>query len=232
MPLQINNFSNPILKNISFNIKHGNHLIILGANGVGKTTLGKILTGIVPSKSVRVDGALLSSFLGDERRKKINYIPSKLEIFDSFMSVKDFLSLSTLHSNLSIDEALSQVQLGHLSHQRCQTLSSGESQLLLMASALLHHAHYTIFDEPTANLDPQKMQMVFQILKYSLSNESKILITHNLDLAYKLGFDILFLEEGKIAFHGASEVFFENANLNKRYEGTVIKESHGIRIKL
>jgi iron complex transport system ATP-binding protein len=232
MPLKITNFSNAILQNISFELAYGDNLIILGSNGVGKTTLAKVLSGIIASDSVNIDGLSPSKTFGVSRAKLINYIPPKLEIFDSFISVREFLELSCLQSHLSIEKVLSTLQLTALASQKCQTLSSGQAQLLLIASALLHEAKYTIFDEPTANLDPQKMQMLFKLLQNAMPKESKIIITHNLNLAYKLGFDILFLDQGKIAFHGASEAFFEATHLHALYDGAVIKENNTIMVKL
>jgi iron complex transport system ATP-binding protein len=232
MPLKITNFSNTILNNISFEVKASQNLIILGSNGVGKTTLAKILAGIIPSNTVSIDGVSPSKTFGLKRVKLLNYIPPKLEIFDTYLSVSDFLALNVFNDKLSVKEVLNTLELTHLAEQSCQTLSSGEAQLLLMASALLHEANYTIFDEPTANLDPQKMQIIFALLKDALPKKSKILITHNLDLAYKLGFDVLFLHKGKIIFHGTSKDFFEAQNLNNIYQGAVIKEHYGIRIKL
>ncbi|MDQ7085487.1 MAG: ABC transporter ATP-binding protein [Sulfurovum sp.] len=232
MPLKITNFSNAILYNISFSLPQGHNLILLGSNGVGKTTLAKILSGMIPSDSVDIDGISPSTTFGHSRAKSINYVPPVLEIFDSFISVKAFLTLSCIEPVCNIEEVLNQVGILHLSPKLCHTLSSGESQLVLIASALLHQANYTIFDEPTANLDPQKIQSIFSLLQKSLPSKSKIIITHHLDLAYQLGFDILFLAHGKIAFYGSSADFFEPLHLETLYQGAVIKENHYIRVNL
>lgn len=237
MPIHINNYSNNILKEISFSLEDGKHLIILGSNGVGKTTLAKVLCGITPSSAVHIDGVNPSKLYGEKRATLINYIPPKLDVFDEFITVREFLELGlragvvgSLHP--TVDEILDKLTIGHLSDKACKMLSSGESQLLLIASALLHDARYTIFDEPTANLDPQKMQLLFKILKDSSHLQSKVIITHNLDLAYKLGYKILFLEDGAVKFHGANDDFFEQAHLDRLYDGSVVKENNNIVVKL
>ena len=230
--LTMKNYTDNILTNISFHLKHNKNLIILGSNGVGKTTLAKVLCGITPSESVSIEGVNPSKTFGEKRTKHINYVPPKLEVFDSFMTVKEFLELSLLDSKYRVSEALKKLQLEHLSHQPCTQLSSGESQLLLMASAWLHNASYTIFDEPTSNLDPQKIQLLFRLLVDETFMQSKIVITHNLDLAYKLGFDILYLSHKKVAFFGSSEEFFQQENLNKFYEKSVEKVAGNIVVKL
>ena len=177
-----------------------------------------------------------SKVYGQKRAKLINYIPPRLDVFDEFITVKEFLELGFIGGvggqHPTIDEALGKLHISHLVDKACKTLSSGESQLLLIASALLHDARYTIFDEPTANLDPQKMQLLFGLLKDEATFKSKIIITHNLDLAYKLGYDILFLEEGKAKFHGTSHDFFTQEHLDALYDGSVEKQAINIVVKL
>jgi len=234
--LNIDHFSNAILHDISFTLEAGEDLIILGSNGVGKTTLAKVLCGITPSTSVNIENIHPSKVYGDKRAKLINYIPPKLDVFDEFITVKMFLELGFIGvvgaQHPTIAEVLEKLHILHLQEKTCKTLSSGESQLLLIASALLHNAHYTIFDEPTANLDPQKMQLLFKILQSNQHLKSKIIITHNLDLAYKLGYNILFLAEGKVKFYGTSADFFAPTHLDALYEGSVEKQANNIVVKL
>jgi iron complex transport system ATP-binding protein len=232
MPIKIDNYSNEILKDISFTLEAGEHLIILGSNGVGKTTLAKILCGMTPSSSVTIDTITPSKVYGKKRAKLINYIPPKLDIFDEFITVREFLELGSFSHHLSIDEVLEKVNISHLKDKSCKMLSSGESQLLLIASALLHDATYTIFDEPTANLDPQKIQLLFALLKDETTLQSKIIITHNLDLAYKLGCNILFLKEGAVKFYGSTSDFFSQEHLDALYDGSVEKYENNIVVKL
>lgn len=241
MPISIKNFSNTILKDINFSLELNEHLIILGSNGVGKTTLAKVLCGITPSTSVMIDGINPSKLYGRKRAELINYIPPKLDVFDEFITVREFLELGFISSVVGvqhptgINAVLEKLHISHLVDKSCHTLSSGEAQLLLIASALLHNADYTIFDEPTANLDPQKMQLLFALLKDETILKSKIIITHNLDLAYKLGFPILFLEHnsiGSIKFYGTSDDFFSQLHLDTLYEGSVTKQSNNIVVTL
>jgi len=216
--LKLENYSSKILYNISLEIDNKN-LIILGANGAGKTTLAKVLSGVITSENINFE---------TPRTKFINYIPSYLEIFDDFLNVREFLQLSHLHGAKTIDEVLHLLQIEHLKDKACKNLSSGESQLLLIASSILHGAKYTILDEPTSNLDPKKVKMVYEVLKDKSSLQNRIIITHNLHLAYKLGFDIVYIEDGKINFLGTSEQFFSSENLQKVFDGSVKKIDENI----
>jgi iron complex transport system ATP-binding protein len=86
----------------------------------------------------------------------------------------------------------------------------------------MHDAKITIFDELTANLDISRLKEVFDIFNSDLLKQ-KIVITHNLDLAYALKFKILFLKDGKIEFLGEHDEFFSNDNLKKFYNNTIMK---------
>ncbi len=229
--LKIDNYSSDILKNISFCLENKN-LIILGSNGAGKTTLAKVLCGLIPNDNVFINNINPSSTYGEEKTKLINYIPAKLDIFDEFMTVYEFLSLNILYSNISIDEVLDLLDISYLKDKSCKILSSGESQLLLLGSAILHGAVYTILDEPTSNLDPKKVKKVYKILQDNNLFQNKIIITHNLNLAYKLGYDILYIKDNKMVFHDTGAVFFDEDNLYKFFDSSVKKIDDNILVNL
>jgi len=212
--LRVTDFSNSILTDITFHLNDGENLIILGSNGAGKSTLAKVLCGISYSNSVELFAKELHHLSAKNRAELINYIPPKLEIFDEYISLREFLELSRLDSKLTIEESLEFLGLKELEHKACITLSSGEQQLTMLASALLHNAKLTIFDEPTANLDPQKTLKVAKILAGD-KIKSRIIITHDLNLAHKLGYKILYMSNGKIEFFGESKKFFADSSLEK-----------------
>ena len=228
--IELSNYSNGILSNIEFRLKKNANLIILGSNGAGKSTLAKVLCGITPSE-VKFNKKRLSSYSAKERTKLVNYTPAKLEIFDEFLTLNEYLELSRLHTLLSSKNMLRLLNLEKLKDKPCKQLSSGEQQLAMIASAILHNAKVTIFDEPTANLDPQKSQDIFSLLKSRLF-QSKIIITHDLNLAYKLGYDILYMKEGKIIFNGSSQNFFRESNLNDFFRSSVKRVGDEIIINL
>lgn len=219
--LKITEFDNNILTNINFHLNEGENLVILGSNGAGKSTLAKILCGISYSQAVEIFGKKVHILSAKERAEFINYVPPKLEMFDEYLCVREYLELSRLYSKLTINETLELLDLSTLENKACITLSSGEQQLLLLASSLLHSAKLTIFDEPTANLDPKKMLKVAKIIS-SDKIQSRIIITHDLNLAHKLGYKILYMSGGKIEFFDTNERFFEKTNLDKLF-GTSIK---------
>ncbi len=226
--LEVNSFSNQILNDISFKLGNGENLIILGKNGAGKSTLAKVLCNLISNDSVKLFEQNISTLSESKRTSFINYIPPKLEIFDEYITTKEYLEMSAISDikKENIDKTIALLKLENVKDRYCVNLSSGEQQLLLLASSLIHNSEITIFDELTANLDISRVKEVFDIFK-SVSLKQKIIITHNLDLAYNLKYKILFLEEGRVEFFGSSQEFFKEENLNKFYNNSIkIVENH------
>jgi len=220
--LKITNYSNLILKDISFHLKKDENLIVLGSNGAGKSTLAKVLSNLLPNKEVFLFDKNISELENQQRVNYINYIPPKLEVFDEYLTVYEFLELSFIEpiNYKKIDEVIKHTKIEHLKNRSCLNLSSGEKQLLLLASSMIHNAKITIFDELTANMDISRVKEVYELFKSNLLQQ-KIIITHNLDLAYHLKYKILYLQDGKIEFFGECEEFFEKENLDKRYNDSL-----------
>ncbi|CAM4020713.1 ABC transporter ATP-binding protein [Arcobacter cloacae] len=222
--LEIKDYNSSILHEISFHVKQNENLIILGENGAGKSTLAKVLSNLISNEKVKLFGENISKISDFKRAKLINYIPPKLSIFDEYVTLREFLELSFISSvdNQKVDEIIKLLNLKKLEDKYCKSFSSGEKQLLLLASAIIHDAKITIFDELTANLDISRLKEVYDIFNSDLLQQ-KIIITHNLDLAYALKYKVLFLNDGIIEFFGEHEEFFSNENLKRFYNNTIIK---------
>lgn len=221
--LHVDNLSVHILKNIRFSLQEGEHLTILGANGSGKTTLAKALCGLIASDEITYDGRPLGSLSPRERSETLNFIPSKLDVYDEYLSVSDYLSLNAPSKTKEIDGVLEQLDISHLKPSRCSELSSGESALLMVAGAMLRQARYSIFDEPTANLDSKNKVKLYRLLKHSPLFRHRIVITHDLNFAYRLGSAILYLERGEERFFGSCEAFFAPENLERCFGGSITR---------
>ncbi|WP_418187342.1 ATP-binding cassette domain-containing protein [Aliarcobacter lanthieri] len=231
--LEIKNYNNFILKDISFFLNNDENLLILGENGAGKSTLAKVLSNLIANDNVKIFEESLSKISNKQRVEYINYIPPKFEIFDEFMTVLEFLEISFIDNidENKLKEVLNLLKLDKFVKKSCKNLSSGEKQLLLIASAILHNAKITIFDELTANLDINRVKDIFNILNSNLLNQ-KIIITHNLDFAFALKYKVLFLKDGKIEFYGTNKEFFEDINLEKIYNKTIKKVQNHIVVDL
>jgi iron complex transport system ATP-binding protein len=231
--LEIKNYNSSILHEISFFLKENENLIILGENGAGKSTLAKVLSNLILNDKVELLGENISKISDLKRTQLINYIPPKLSIFDEYVTLREFLELSFIENvnNQKIDEVIKLLNLRKLEDKYCKSFSSGEKQLLLLASAIMHNAQITIFDELTANLDISRLKEVFEIFNSDLLKQ-KIIITHNLDLAYALKYKVLFLSDGIIQFFGEHDEFFSNQNLKKFYNNTIMKLDNHLVVNL
>jgi iron complex transport system ATP-binding protein len=230
--LEINNYNSDILSDITFFLDDEN-LIILGENGAGKSTLAKVLSNLIENNHVKLFGENLRDLSDKKRAEYINYIPPKLSIFDEYITLREFLELSCIDQvdNKKIDELIDILNLRKLENKFCKAFSSGEKQLLLLASSILHNAKITIFDELTANLDITRLKEVFDIFNSDFLKQ-KIVITHNLDLAYALKFKVLYIKNGKIEFLGNHEEFFCNENLKKFYNDSILKVNEHLVVNL
>ena len=231
--LEINNYNSSILQEISFRLEDNENLIILGENGAGKSTLAKVLSNLIENDKVKIFNENINKMDDLKRAFLINYIPPKLSIFDEYITLREFLELSFISSvdNEKINSVIKLLNLKKLENKYCKSFSSGEKQLLLLASSMIHDAEITIFDELTANLDISRLKEVFDIFNSDLLNQ-KIVITHNLDLAYALRYKVLFLKDGIIEFFGSHDEFFDNKNLKRFYKDTIRKLDNHLVVNL
>lgn len=231
--LKVNNYNSAILHDISFELQEGENLLILGENGAGKSTLAKVLCHLIDNQSVSLQDNEISSLDEQKRASMINYIPPKLSMFDEYVTLREFLELSSIDmvNATRIDETITLLKLESLQNRSCLELSSGEQQLALLASSIIHNAEITIFDELTANLDISRLKDVFDILNSNLLQQ-KVVITHNLDLAYALKYKVLFMKKGRINFFGSHSDFFTNKSLHQYYNSAISKVNEHLVVNL
>ncbi|MDQ7043736.1 MAG: ABC transporter ATP-binding protein [Sulfurimonas sp.] len=224
-----------VLDNISCNI--ASHLSILGANGAGKSTLAKLICNLVEyDGSVRVNRKNIGEYSLKERAQLLSYIPAKLEVYDSFISLEAFVLLGRFSYKKSLfdysssdkkiaAECLEFLNISHLSSHPVSSLSSGETQLALIAQALSQQSKIIIFDEPTANLDPKNSKIIAQHIKGLKEYHQVILITHDIALAAFINSPVAFIKNKKVHFY--EQEFFKKETLESLYE--VDFEKYGVK---
>jgi iron complex transport system ATP-binding protein len=218
-----------ILKDITHTFSK--HLSIMGANGSGKSTLAKTLCNLNTfSGKILLDGKEVERYSAKERAKKIAYIPTKLDLYDTFLTVKEFVLLGRFaHKESFFDytetdralahDAIELFGLKHLADQTLHSLSSGESALVLIAQALTQQSQIIIFDEPTANLDPKNAKIIAQHIKDLKQTHTIVLITHDLHLAAFIDNPVLFLKNRSA--HYFQNDFFTDENLSRLYDVSI-----------
>lgn len=214
-----------LLKDI--NLKIESHLSILGANGSGKSTLAKAICSLVAFEgAVVIDEEESDKLSLIQRAKTLSYIPAKLEIYDSYITVEEFVLLGRFPYKKSFFEysdrdkkittqTLEFLKISHLKDNAVSSLSSGEQQLTLIAQALTQQSKIIIFDEPTANLDPHNSKIIAQHIKGLKEYHQVILITHDLHLASFVDSPVVFIKERQTHYY--EKDFFNDATLQKLY---------------
>ncbi|MBZ7938759.1 ABC transporter ATP-binding protein [Campylobacter sp. W0014] len=226
-------FKNKILlKNISFELKKGQALAVLGESGVGKSLLSKALVRLLDSKfSLTADEF---SFNGVEilklKKNQLREFRSKVALVlqDSELSLYPYMDIGKLcffilktHTNLnqkeykkyvfSYFEKLGFEKLDLLWHSYPHELSVGMARRVSLALALLHKPEILICDEVNASLDEKNNQKIIQILKELKKDIALVCITHDLDLAHSLTDEILLIEKDQTKLYTLDQ-FLGNIN--------------------
>ncbi|MCK9492217.1 MAG: ABC transporter ATP-binding protein [Sulfurimonas sp.] len=226
--LNINYNDKNILKEISLEI--GGHLNILGANGSGKSTLAKTICGLVEyNGEVYINEKNIRDLSLKQRAKLLTYVPTKLEVYDEFINVEEFVLLGRFAYKDSFFDysdkdkkiaknTLEFLNISHLGSHTLSSLSSGEAQLVSLASALVSQSEVIILDEPTANLDPHNAKTIAKHIKGLKKYHQIILITHDLDLASYIDSPTIFLKSKSATYFEKYEEFYNEAKLKELYE--------------
>lgn len=206
---------NKILENISFTLKEGEILTLLGPSGAGKTTILRILNGLetcnfgditLDSLKICENGIYKDSKAQKETHKKIGLVFQTFNLFPH-MNILENLILAPMHTlNLSLEEAtkkalqiLSKLSLEDKAKSYPCELSGGQKQRVAISRALMLNPKYICFDEPTSALDPSLTKDVSNIIK-SLAKENigVLIITHDMEFAKEVSSRIIKLDSGKI----------------------------------
>ncbi|MCH8179810.1 MAG: ABC transporter ATP-binding protein [Proteobacteria bacterium] len=192
------------LQGVSFDIAPGEFFGLLGPNGAGKTTLISILAGLSRATSGRitVQGHDVVSDYAAARRA-LGVVPQEL-VFDPFFSVRETLRIQSAYFGLRrnddwIDELLTHLGLSDKAEANMRQLSGGMKRRVLVAQALVHRPPVIVLDEPTAGVDVELRQTLWQfIAKLNKDGHTVLLTTHYLEEAEALCHRIGMLKQGQL----------------------------------
>jgi branched-chain amino acid transport system ATP-binding protein len=197
----------PILNGVSFAVKIGEFIGILGHNGMGKTTLLKALIGFLPATAgtVRFDGHDVTAAEPYQRaRLGLGYVPQGREIFPG-LTVYDNLRMGCTKETGGEQETIEEVleefpRLKPLLDRSGGALSGGEQQLLALARCLCGKPRLILLDEPTEGIQPSIIDEIVEVLQRlrDKSGLTMILVEQNLDFIAALSRRILIIQKGTI----------------------------------
>lgn len=235
MSLKVENISfaynkNKVLEDISFEINSGDFVCVLGKNGVGKSTLFKLILGFLNKQngSISINGKPLESYSRKHLAREIAYIPQysssafSYSVFDTVL-MGTTCRLDTLASPKDKEkqiahQALKKFDIEHLAHKSCSAISGGERQLVVLARAIAQGSKILVLDEPTANLDyGNQFRVMKTISKLKESGYSIILSTHNPEQAMWFSDKLMFLDDKKILAFGNTQNVISSQLLKQIY---------------
>lgn len=210
----------PALRNISFSVKAGERVGILGRIGSGKTTVEKLILGLYqPSQgSVLVDGIDARQIDPAELRRAIGFVPQDVTLF--YGTLKENIEIGTAFaSDAAILHAAEMAGVTEFADnhpqgfdmligERGESLSGGQRQAVAIARAILNDPPILLLDEPTASMDHQSEDRIKQYFKKLAEHKTMLLITHRMSLL-ELVDRIIVLDQGRIVADGPKQQVIE-----------------------
>ncbi len=224
-----------VLRNLSFKVKRGELVTLLGANGAGKSTLLGALAGLYRPLSGEIlleNRAITGKPAERVVRQGVSLVPERRQVFHS-LSVRDNLLLGAYHcfrrKKEKIEAALQEVlnifpALQEKVAQPAGTLSGGLQQMLAIGRGLMSDPKLLMLDEPSVGLAPMVVQEIMTILA-GLKEQGKtiILVEQNARAALKVADRAWIVERGEIVLNGRPDELFDNERVWQAYLGNYQK---------
>lgn len=224
---------NEILHGITFDVKMGENLSIIGPNGCGKTTLLRTIAGTMP-----FTGDILckeESIRKMKRRtlaKKISLLSQTIQVYFNYTVFDTIMMGRYVHESnglfggisekdkLAVNEALETVGMLELKDREVDTLSGGQLQRVFLAKVLAQDPDIILLDEPTNHLDfSYQIEMIRFLKQWAVQKKKTVIgVLHDINLAMQLSDRILLLDDGKIHAFGYCRDIFTSDALNSAYK--------------
>lgn len=223
------NSSLAVLGGVSFDVKEGEIVAILGSNGAGKSTTLRTVAGLMRpwEGSVVFSGEDISGVPAHEVvRKGLSLVPEGRLLFGK-LTVHENLTMGafTRRDKAEIQDSLDMVyslfpRVKERMHQKANTLSGGEQQMVAIARGLMSKPRLLILDEPSLGLAPKLVKEVFAFVKeINRKGISVLIVEQNVKETLQLSDRAFIIQDGKTTFDGRSEELMDDDNVRKAYLG-------------
>lgn len=216
------------VKDVSFHVNEGEIVALIGANGAGKSTTLKTVSGLLHSKTGKIE------FMGKDISKTEAYklvpmglahVPEGRRVFLQ-MTVKENLEMGAYTQNPAdtekdIEDVFTRFpRLRERQNQIAGTLSGGEQQMLAIGRAMMSHPKLLILDEPSMGLAPILVGQIFDIIKeLHKSGTTILLVEQNAEMALAVADRAYVMESGKITLTGTGKELAESDDIKRAYLG-------------
>ncbi|MBF96136.1 MAG: multidrug ABC transporter ATP-binding protein [Pelagibacterales bacterium] len=213
------NQASTALDNVSFSIEKGSMIALLGPNGAGKSTLINILSGITNKSSGKasINGFDIDNNI-NEAKLSIGVVPQEL-VMDPYFTPRETLNFQSGYYGIKkkdyiTEELLYKLNLLEKADSYVRFLSGGMKRRLMIAKAMVHSPPILILDEPTAGVDVNLRQRLWDSIKELNRKGTTILLTtHYLEEAESLCKEVIMIDKGKIIIKGEIKKLLENIDL-------------------
>jgi iron complex transport system ATP-binding protein len=250
--LRIERGGTPILRNVDWRVERGQHWVILGANGSGKTSLLSSLTGYLMPTAGEI--SLLGETYGRsdwrELRKKIGLVSSSIRqmmsddepaletVASGKYAMIDFWGQISRGEKARARKLLREIECGYLADRPWRVLSQGERQRVLIGRALMARPRVLILDEPCAGLDPAAREHFLQFIQRLGRNANAptlIFVTHHVEEVMPVFSHVLLLKAGAVLAAGGKAELLNSRNLSAAFNARIklgrIKERYNLRVE-
>ena len=209
----------PVVENLSFSIKKGETVGLIGANGAGKSTIMKLMLGLITgSCEIKVDGLPMNKENLGEIRKKIGFVlqDSDNQMFmptvyeDMIFGPRNY-GLSKEETDRRVDAVLAQLGLQSLKHRHNHKISGGEKRMAAIATILAMEPEMILMDEPSTALDPVNRRTVINTI--NRLPQTKLIASHDLDMILDTCQRVILLSHGAIVADGDAETILRDKEL-------------------
>ena len=209
----------PVVENLSFTIQKGETVGLIGANGAGKSTIMKLMLGLLSgSGEIQVDGLPVCRDNLAEIRKKIGFVlqDSDNQMFmptvyeDMIFGPRNY-GLSKEETEKRVDTVLTQLGLQDLKHRHNHKISGGEKRMAAIATILAMEPEMILMDEPSTALDPVNRRTVINTI--NRLPQTKLIASHDLDMILDTCQRVILLSHGTIVADGDAETILQDKAL-------------------
>ena len=202
------------LDGLSFTAENGSVLGFIGPNGAGKSTAMRMICGIMPPGSGRVEVSGISvAEHPREAKEKLGYLPENAPLYAG-MNVLAFLrycgkmhGLSGEKLTSAVNESVEKCRLGSVLHEELEALSKGFKRRICLAQAIMHHPENLVLDEPTDGLDPDQKREIRSLIREIGKHAAVIVSTHILEEIDAVCDKVLAIRNGRKVFYGTTHEF-------------------------
>ena len=212
----------PVLRDLSFQIKKGEAVGLIGSNGAGKSTVMKLLLGLEQGEGrILVDGTEVRRDTLPEVRRKLGFVLQNSDnqmfmptVYEDMMFAPLNYKLSRKEADERVDAVLEKLHLEDLKHRYNHKISGGEKRMAAIATVLAMEPEAVLMDEPTSALDPYNRRIVINTIRDL--EQTKLITSHDLDMILDTCDRVILLSDGGIAADGPAREILYNRMLLER----------------